>query len=106
LIRWLGGLDVQQLRQSGLQREVAERLLPRPRLRAFPRVVKRKMSNSGVKRAHHRAWPRPTLPAAEAVVIVGASKWGTGPPATQDHSQSISHQHQTSPTNLSYRNCL
>src|ERR671912_2252479 len=32
------------------------------------------MSNSGVKRAPHRAWPRPTLPAAEAVVIVGASK--------------------------------
>jgi hypothetical protein len=37
-------------------------------------VVKRKMSNFGVKRAKHRAWPQPTLPAAEAVVIVGASK--------------------------------
>jgi hypothetical protein len=37
-------------------------------------VVKRKMSNFGVKRAKHRAWPQPTLPPAEAVVIVGASK--------------------------------
>jgi hypothetical protein len=32
------------------------------------------MSNYGVKRARHRAWPRPTLPPAEAVVIVEASK--------------------------------
>jgi hypothetical protein len=32
------------------------------------------MSNFGVKRAKHRAWPQPTLPAAEAVVIVEASK--------------------------------
>jgi hypothetical protein len=55
-------------------REIAERLLPTRRLRAFPRVVKRKMSNFGVKRARHRAWPQPTLPPAEAVVIVGASK--------------------------------
>jgi hypothetical protein len=37
-------------------------------------VVKRKMSNFGVKRAKHRAWPQPTLPAAEAVVIVRPSK--------------------------------
>jgi hypothetical protein len=37
-------------------------------------VVKRKMSNFGVKRSRHRAWPQPTLPAAQAVVIVGASK--------------------------------
>ena len=44
------------------------------RLRAFPRVVKRKMSNFGVKRARHRAWPQPALPPAEAVVIVGPSK--------------------------------
>jgi hypothetical protein len=43
-------------------------------LRAFPRVVKRKMSNFGVKRARHRAWPRPTIPAADAVVILGASR--------------------------------
>jgi hypothetical protein len=55
-------------------REIAERLLPRRRLRAFPRVVKRKMSNYGVKRAKHRCWPQPTLPPAEAVVIAAASK--------------------------------
>lgn len=54
--------------------EIAEQLLPIRRLRAFPRVVKRKMSSFGVKRAKHRTWPQPTLPAVEAVVIVGASK--------------------------------
>jgi hypothetical protein len=37
-------------------------------------VVKRKMSNFGVKRAKHRTWPQPTLPPAQAVVIVEASK--------------------------------
>jgi hypothetical protein len=57
-----------------LTREITERLLPERRLRAFPRVVKRKMSNFGVKRRDHKHWPRPTLPPAEAVVIVGASK--------------------------------
>jgi hypothetical protein len=54
--------------------EVAEHLLPMRRLRAFPRVVKRKMSSFGVKRAQHRTWPCPTMPAAHAVVIVGPSK--------------------------------
>ena len=53
---------------------MAEQLLPIRRLRAFPRVVKRKMSSFGVKRAHHKAWPQPTRLAVEAVVIVGASK--------------------------------
>jgi hypothetical protein len=54
--------------------EILQRLLPRRRLRAFARVVKRKMSNFGVKRARHRAWPQPTLPATHAVVIVEASR--------------------------------
>jgi hypothetical protein len=54
--------------------EILQRLLPRRRLRAFARVVKRKMSNFGVKRARHRAWPQPTIPAADAVVIVQASR--------------------------------
>jgi len=54
--------------------EIAEQLLPIRRLRAFPRVVKRKMSSFGVKRAKHRTWPRPTIPPADAIVIVGASK--------------------------------
>jgi hypothetical protein len=54
--------------------EILARLLPTRRLRAFPRVVKRKMSNFGVKRARHRHWPQPTIPAAAAVMIVGASR--------------------------------
>ena len=54
--------------------EIAKQLLPIRRLRAFPRVVKRKMSSFGVKRAKHRAWPRPTISPAAAIVIVGASK--------------------------------
>jgi hypothetical protein len=33
-------------------------------------VVKRKMSNFGVKRTQHRSWPQPTKPAAEAVVLL------------------------------------
>jgi hypothetical protein len=47
---------------------LAERLPPRRR-RAFPRVVKRKMSNYHLKRAHHRRWPQPTRTSTEAVVI-------------------------------------
>ena len=54
--------------------EIAEQLLPMRRLRAFPRVVKRKLSSFAVKRAKHRAWPCPTLAAAQAIVIVGPSK--------------------------------
>jgi hypothetical protein len=54
--------------------EILRHPLPPRRLRAFPRVVKRKMSNFGVKRARHRHWPKPTIPAADAVVIVGASR--------------------------------
>ena len=34
--------------------------LPQRRLRSNPRVVKRKMSNYGVKRATHRDWPQPS----------------------------------------------
>jgi hypothetical protein len=32
-------------------------------------VVKRKMSNYHLKRAHHRPWPPPTRPSKDAVVI-------------------------------------
>jgi hypothetical protein len=35
-------------------------LLPERRRRTNPRVVKRKMSNFGVKRPEHHRWPRPT----------------------------------------------
>jgi len=53
--------------------EIRRHLVTR-RQRANPRVVKRKMSNFGVKRAAHKAWPQPTRPVIDAVVIVGASK--------------------------------
>jgi hypothetical protein len=39
------------------------------RRRSNPRVVKRKMSNFGVKRSEHHLWPQPTRDPAEAVVI-------------------------------------
>lgn len=51
----------------GIQ-EMLRRLLRR-RLRANPRVVKRKMSNYAAKRAHHRDWPRPTRPPNEAITV-------------------------------------
>jgi hypothetical protein len=59
-----------------LHRTIAEirRLLIKRRQRANPRVIKRKMSNFGVKRAAHRAWPQPTRPVIDAIVIMDASK--------------------------------
>jgi hypothetical protein len=42
--------------------ELLTELLPLRRLRAFPRAVKRKMSNYQLKRTQHRAWPQPTMP--------------------------------------------
>ena len=60
------------LRQA-LARAIAEicaHLLPRRRLRAAARVVKRKMSGYHVKRAQHRTWPRPTLPIHDAVHVL------------------------------------
>jgi len=39
-------------------------------LRAYPRAVKRKMSGYKLKRAHHRTWPKPTKPVADAVVVL------------------------------------
>ncbi len=45
-------------------------LLPARRLRAAPRVVKRKMSNYAVKRAEHRTWPQPARRPEDAVVVL------------------------------------
>ncbi len=45
-------------------------LLPQRRLRAAPRVVKRKMSGYGAKRASHRNWPQPTRRPEDAVVVL------------------------------------
>lgn len=50
--------------------EICHELLPARRLRAAARVVKRKMSNYGVKRAAHRNWPRPTRRPAQAIQIL------------------------------------
>jgi len=40
--------------------EILHELLPHRRLRANPRVVRRKMSNYNLKRPEHRSWPQPT----------------------------------------------
>jgi len=48
--------------------EILHPLLPKRRLRANARVVRRKMSNYGVKRAQHRHWPTPTLPIGSAIL--------------------------------------
>jgi hypothetical protein len=63
--------------------ELLRHLVPKRRLRANPRVVKRKMSNFGVKRAAHRCWPQPTRPATRR------SSWcrPPGPSGPADHHQ-------------------
>ena len=43
-------------------RRLANRINPARRLRAAPRVIKRKMPKWHVKRAHHAAWPHPQCP--------------------------------------------
>ena len=53
----------------GLGQQCRAHLLPTRRLRGQPRVVKRKMSNFGVKTTVLRHWPQPTKPPAEAVTI-------------------------------------
>lgn len=50
--------------------EILHPLLPKRRLRANARVVRRKMSNYALKRATHRAWPSPTRPIGNAVRIL------------------------------------
>lgn len=50
--------------------ELLHGLLPKRRLRANARVVRRKMSSYNVKRAPHRNWPQPTLPIGNAIRIL------------------------------------
>jgi hypothetical protein len=50
--------------------DVAARPLPPRANRSNPRVVKRKMSNFGVKGPRHRHWPQPTKSFREAVVLL------------------------------------
>ncbi len=61
--------------------EILHELLPHRRLRANPRVVKRKMSKFGVKRAVHRNWPRPTKPTREAVRALAAAPLNDNDPS-------------------------
>jgi hypothetical protein len=35
-------------------------------------VIKRKMSNWGVKRPEHRDWPQPTTPPEDAITVLAA----------------------------------
>lgn len=50
--------------------DVAATPLPPRANRGNPRVVKHKMSNFEVKNPSHRAWPQPTKPFREAVVLL------------------------------------
>ena len=64
---------------QGYRQAVAEslrHLLPPLRLRAFPRVVKRKTSSFALKRDPHRHWPQPTKSPGQAVVIVAQTVRG------------------------------
>ena len=67
------GLDATMTLARALERATAEilrGLLPERRLRSAARVVRRKMSNFGVKRAAHREWPQPTLPVQAAIAVL------------------------------------
>jgi hypothetical protein len=55
---------------------VLRHLLSPRRLRALPRVVKRKMSNFALKRDPHRHWPQPTKSLGQAVVVVARTARG------------------------------
>ena len=50
--------------------EIGAGLLPHRRLRAAARVVKRKMSNYGVKRPAHRTWPNPATSIKAAIQVL------------------------------------
>jgi len=52
------------------RQEMLAELLPARRLRAAPRVVKRKMSNYAVKRAEYRTRPQPARRPEDAVVVL------------------------------------
>lgn len=67
------GLNATVTLASALRRAITEilhPLLPKRRLRANARVVRRKMSNYNVKRAQHRPWPTPKQPIGHAVRIL------------------------------------
>jgi len=57
--------------------EINDELVRGRRLRAAARVVKRKMSNYGVKRAEHRDWPQPARAPAQAVRVLDPETAGS-----------------------------
>ena len=61
-------------------REITACLLPPRRRRSNPRVVKRKMSDFGVKRDEHRNRPQPTRDPADTVTVAR-----TGAPSRSTH---------------------
>ena len=50
--------------------ELVHGLLPKRRLRANARVVRRKMSNYNVKRRQHRDWPTPSIRIGSAIRVL------------------------------------
>jgi hypothetical protein len=67
------GLTATVTLATALQRAITEilhPLLPERRLRANPRVVRRKMSNYNVKHAQHRDSPNPTIPIGNAIRVL------------------------------------
>jgi len=53
-----------------LVHDIADGRIPERRLRSNPRVVKRKMSNFGLKRPKHLYWPQPTLPFRQSLALI------------------------------------
>ena len=50
--------------------EIAEEILPTRRIRSYPRVVKRKMSNFALKRDKHKHIKQPSQPFPDVVVVL------------------------------------
>jgi hypothetical protein len=53
-----------------LLHDLVDELLPPRRARTNPRVVKRKMSNFGLKRPEYYHWPQPSTPFQQAVGVI------------------------------------
>jgi hypothetical protein len=62
---------MQATHQQTISEILAEPLEER-RLRANPRVIKRKMSKWPVKRPEHHHWPQPTKPPTDTITILAA----------------------------------
>jgi hypothetical protein len=56
--------------------EVGSELNPERRGRSYPRVVKRKMSNFLLKRAHHQQRRQASRPPHSAIILTPPSKTG------------------------------